>query len=430
MSRLIYNHLKLQACKTTGFFLLSIILIRPEIALAQPMAVLYVGNQQNVGYSVCFDGADSYGDSGDSFAEKDEIVNYIWDFGDGSKTSGDYLNTTTHVYSAPGTYTVTLQVVDHRGESDVTTSTITVGTLPRITVAGNTTSAIQKAISELGGQAGIVYLPAGAYQYDGTVNVPSGVIIQGDGMGETRVHTASSGTEILFSAVGNNVRLTGLTLEGFSGDPFETSNRTFGIVAYNDKKNVFIDHCEALAFILGIDVKYRSSATIENCYIHHNTTNGYGYGVSVAGEAYAMVRYNELSNCRHVITSGGTGDGGVTAAPTRFDFLYNHIHGYRDVENKGYQVDAHAGMHGRMRINFNLFEDLRGGISFRDGFNIEIKGNTFRNIDPREESSQYGNAINTHAPTGTGGWIPDTPGVDGLTISGNTFENNSHDLWL
>jgi PKD domain len=43
------------------------------------------------------------------------VQNYNWDFGDGTKTSGWYESAATHEYQAPGTYTVTLTMVDEEG---------------------------------------------------------------------------------------------------------------------------------------------------------------------------------------------------------------------------------------------------------------------------------------------------------------------------
>ena len=48
------------------------------------------------------------------------IVDYAWDFGDGALGSGE---STTHSYSQPGTYTVTLTVTDDDGATDSTSDT-------------------------------------------------------------------------------------------------------------------------------------------------------------------------------------------------------------------------------------------------------------------------------------------------------------------
>jgi PKD repeat protein len=53
------------------------------------------------------------------------ITSYTWDFGDGSPIGGG--QTTTHAYSAPGSYTVLLTTTDDVGRKGTTTQTISVG---------------------------------------------------------------------------------------------------------------------------------------------------------------------------------------------------------------------------------------------------------------------------------------------------------------
>ena len=68
-----------------------------------------------VGEEITFDGSNSSDDV--------NITDYFWDFGDGTNGTG---NITTHVYSSPGTYKVTLTVTDNDGatDTDVTTAEI------------------------------------------------------------------------------------------------------------------------------------------------------------------------------------------------------------------------------------------------------------------------------------------------------------------
>jgi PKD repeat protein len=60
----------------------------------------------------------------DATASTGSIAQYRWDFGDGSTGSGD---TTTHAFSAPGTYFVRLTLLDSLGRSASTTRSVTVG---------------------------------------------------------------------------------------------------------------------------------------------------------------------------------------------------------------------------------------------------------------------------------------------------------------
>jgi PKD repeat protein len=51
------------------------------------------------------------------------IINYIWDFGDGNVTSGDYLDKAFHMYVTEGDYTVKLNVTDASGFKGYSAST-------------------------------------------------------------------------------------------------------------------------------------------------------------------------------------------------------------------------------------------------------------------------------------------------------------------
>jgi len=62
----------------------------------------------------------------DASSSSGEIVSYEWDFGDGNSGTG---RMSTHMYSNPGDYTVTLTVTDNEGATDSCTATIHVTTV-------------------------------------------------------------------------------------------------------------------------------------------------------------------------------------------------------------------------------------------------------------------------------------------------------------
>ena len=70
----------------------------------------------DINTAITFDGSGSYDSDG-------TIVSYAWDFGDGS-TGTDI--STTHSYSLPGDYTVTLTVTDNDGSIDTDNCSVTV----------------------------------------------------------------------------------------------------------------------------------------------------------------------------------------------------------------------------------------------------------------------------------------------------------------
>lgn len=82
-----------------------------------PDAVIYVENTTaEVGSYINFNGSESSDSDG-------TIVEYTWDFGDGTKESGMHAN---HIYQTEGSYNVTLTVIDDDGDNDTANITITV----------------------------------------------------------------------------------------------------------------------------------------------------------------------------------------------------------------------------------------------------------------------------------------------------------------
>ena len=74
----------------------------------------------SVGQAVNFDASASHDPDG-------TIVSYDWDFGDGTTAKGV---TVSHIYSAAGSYPVSLTVTDDQGATDTITQTVTVSEVP------------------------------------------------------------------------------------------------------------------------------------------------------------------------------------------------------------------------------------------------------------------------------------------------------------
>jgi PKD repeat protein len=82
-------------------------------------AVITGGDRQAINNtSVSFDGSTSYDRDG-------IIINYAWDFGEGTKLDSAG-NTVAHIYNQPGTYHVVLTVMDDGGATDSTAITLEV----------------------------------------------------------------------------------------------------------------------------------------------------------------------------------------------------------------------------------------------------------------------------------------------------------------
>lgn len=69
-----------------------------------------------------------------STIERDTIKAYWWDFGDGLTSAAE---SPTHIYSAPGSYLVTLKITSGNGCTETVSRTVQVNDLPLITVDGD-----------------------------------------------------------------------------------------------------------------------------------------------------------------------------------------------------------------------------------------------------------------------------------------------------
>jgi len=87
----------------------------PPIVKKYPVALIELENKTNL--TVVISGFGSYA------KDAKTIVNYTWDFGDGTNASGANV---THTYAANGTYTITLTVTDSEGLTNSTTQDVTV----------------------------------------------------------------------------------------------------------------------------------------------------------------------------------------------------------------------------------------------------------------------------------------------------------------
>ena len=85
----------------------------PTPSNSPPQANAGANKTSKVGQSVSFNGSSSTDSDG-------TIVSYAWDFGDGGSSLGSVVS---HVYSSPGTYTVSLTVTDNNGATDTDTAT-------------------------------------------------------------------------------------------------------------------------------------------------------------------------------------------------------------------------------------------------------------------------------------------------------------------
>ena len=151
-----------------------------------------------------------------------------------------------------------------------------------------------------------------------TTTIRSGVTLASDrGQGGSdggRIYQTSSGTR-LFTIGGQNVKITGLRLEGPQKSTSASGSTNVGI--YTSYRNLEVENCEifgwgnaaiGIAGTGGSDMK--TGAYIHHNYIHHNQVAGLGYGVCLSSGGVALIEANYFDYCRHGITgAGNAGDG-------------------------------------------------------------------------------------------------------------------------
>ena len=144
--------------------------------------------------AVTFDGSGSYDPDGDP-------LTYAWDFGDGSTGTG--VNP-THVYTAGGTYTITLVVNDGKVDSEPSTTTadITEVNDPPVADAGPDQTVIVDEVVTFDG--------SGSDDIDGTINAYDWDFGDGNtGVGVTTTHAyGTAGTYTVVLTVTDNGGLT------------------------------------------------------------------------------------------------------------------------------------------------------------------------------------------------------------------------------
>lgn len=157
----------------------------PNVVL-QRVAPYAQFNLTQVGTTISVDASGSHDPSG-------SIVRYSWDFGDGTRIAGDRLITHTHQYTRSGTWTVSLTVLNQRGNSDTARATVTT-TLPQL-LAGRTHDVVIPASSNAHFD---VVVPAGL----------SGNVLYLEAEGAASVQV-SRGSDVFFSTTAGTFRRLG-----------------------------------------------------------------------------------------------------------------------------------------------------------------------------------------------------------------------------
>ena len=257
-----------------------------------------------------------------------------------------------------------------------------------VTVKGFTADAVQaacdKSVKIPVRRRGAVFLPAGKYIFEKTVDVPTGVTIVGAGSKTLCFTNRKKGA--IFSIKQTNIRITRLRLQGVSKRG--TKDHSTGIAVSG--KNVRIDHCEIFDLCRGINFS-GGGGQVDHCHIHHCIRDGLGYGVSLYSGARVLMCDNDFGPCRHCIASNGALDwsspkrlGKYVHKPnvrkTHWELVHNRFYGDEKTDyHRHWVIDTHPGMDGTFIVENNIIENVRMGLGIRDGAGL-IKGNLFRNI--------------------------------------------------
>ena len=138
--------------------------------------------------------------------------------------------------------------------------------------------------------------------------------------------TRSGGSGIATLVAGDNVRITGLCIEG--PDTAQNQNRgnnvLGGINAYNHI-GLEVDNCELSGWsyaAVAFDRSAGSTATgyVHHNYIHHCQAKGYGYGVAKSFWA-ALIEANLFDYMRHAVADSGAAGSGYEA---RYNIFLTH----------------------------------------------------------------------------------------------------------
>ncbi len=331
---------------------------------------------------------------------------YKWDVNNDGVT--DYTTKSpSHTYTTAGTYTVKLTVTNAGGSTSITKTNYITAASSTVGVSGEcygaeacnptgnpigggpgytriiseTDSRVKYVVSTASqlitalksAKSGEVVFIKGNAVIDMTSNpkitIPAGVTVASDrglngslGALIKRTKNVNGGWgEETFIAGGNNVRVTGLRLEGemypqdYGNAPGQTYEQQYLVGIYAKERTGFeVDNCELRGFAWAAVVSDNCvQSYVHHSYIHHNQARGEGYGVALYGGS-SIIEANTFDYNRHSIT--GTGYPGES-----YEARYNVVLG------NGNPIGGH---------HFDVHQDERGG-SFA-GSLYKIHHNTFK----------------------------------------------------
>jgi PKD repeat protein len=302
---------------------------------------------------------------------------YKWDVNNDGTT--DYTTKSpSHTYTAAGTYTVKLTVTNASGsDSETKTGFITATSSGVVTGSSQYGAESNPTGYPIGGGAGyptysaatstytvttvaefkshmaggskpatagqVVFIPSGTtidLSGQSPVTIPAGVTIASDrgknGAAGAKIRKISGSGYSMLTVGGNNVRVTGLVLEGPNPAPETLNYVVMGVLNQGGYTGLVVDNNEiwgwSYAGVFSNGAPTVGRPYVHHNYIHHNQGDGLGYGVNVNG-GDLLVEANIFDYNRHSMTGGGL-------VGEKYEFRYNIILGHGSVVG-GVHVDVH-----------------------------------------------------------------------------------------
>jgi hypothetical protein len=237
--------------------------------------------------------------------------------------------------------------------------------------SSRTAAGIQAAIGKAAAGSRVVFLPGGQYT-GGIIRVPGGITIIGEG---SRTVIQCPGQT--FFAEGPDVRLSRLVLRGAS-QTWIATNPSRAIENYG-VTGTRVDCCDISGFSYGLLAMRNASVRVEQCRISRCFGAGSGYGMNFGAGTWARVADCDLSECRHMLASGGN-KAGETWRPTHWEMIHCRVGSQSLLQgNQQAALDTHPGMDGAFVVERCVVENVGVGMDVQDGTGL-VSGNQIRNV--------------------------------------------------
>lgn len=326
------------------------------------------------------------------YADKSHIIeSYTWDFGDGTTSSNA---TTSHVYTVPGTYNVSLTVQNPCGVTDTLHKEITIGNIVISDINSNKTDITYGESIELNSTIlGYVSNYTWNITGDNGINITSSEecpVISGLDIGNYSISlSASDGSVVNTSTKDDYIHVYGIPDASFSIDNVSGTGRVS--VDITDTSNEYVSEYE---WSLGTNhgTYYGSTPDTQMYYqIDENVTsydiilNGYNKAGYVDQHMETITVYHSPEPVMNLSTTGvGTNDN-VTIDLTGSKYCY------MDNGNPSFEIDFGDGS----STTLDEIQSVNHSYTSEGTYNITVSGhNNYGSIDRFQNVSQKINVYN------------------------------------